>query len=129
MDCMGEFLDSTSISSDGAALRERMHRDGYLFIRELLPASAVLSVRRRLLAKAAPRPSQCCTGDDLGCLRCAARRTFTGCGYGHGAGRRSVLFSLRSGSLTVALNVGMVRFSRRIGPAVASWLSWWRHHR
>ncbi len=53
MDGMGGFLDSTSISSDGAALRERMHRDGYLFIRELLPANAVLSVRRRLLAKAA----------------------------------------------------------------------------
>ena len=52
MDGMGEFIDSTSLSGDGAALRARMHRDGYLFIKALLPAAAVQSVRRRLLAKA-----------------------------------------------------------------------------
>ncbi len=48
-----EFLDSTPILEDGAALRQRLDRDGYLFVRSLLPADVILSVRRRLLAKAA----------------------------------------------------------------------------
>lgn len=53
MEELGEFLDSTSICDDGAALRARIDRDGYLFIQGLLPAAAVRSVRSRLLAKAA----------------------------------------------------------------------------
>jgi len=53
MDEFGEFLDSTPIIEDGAALRERMARDGYLFVRALLPAETVLEVRRRLLTLAA----------------------------------------------------------------------------
>jgi Phytanoyl-CoA dioxygenase (PhyH) len=48
-----EFLDSTGLLNDGRALRERLDRDGYLFIRGLLPARTILGVRERLLAKAA----------------------------------------------------------------------------
>jgi hypothetical protein len=47
-----DFLDSTGLQGDGPALRARLNRDGYLFIRGLLPAQAILSVRERLLAKA-----------------------------------------------------------------------------
>ena len=43
------FVDSTEIAGDGAALGERMARDGYLFVRGLLPRAAVLDVRRQLL--------------------------------------------------------------------------------
>lgn len=50
---MAEFLDSTGSLDDGAALQARMKRDGYLFIRGLLPAEAVRRVRSRLLAKSA----------------------------------------------------------------------------
>lgn len=48
-----DFLDSTGILGDGPALRARLDRDGYLFIRGLLPAQTILAVRERLLAKAA----------------------------------------------------------------------------
>jgi len=48
-----DFLDSTGLIDDGPALRQRLDRDGYLFVRGLLPAEAVRSVRQRLLAKAA----------------------------------------------------------------------------
>jgi hypothetical protein len=48
-----DFLDSTGLLGDGPGLRGRLDRDGYLFIRELLPAPTVLSVRERLLGKAA----------------------------------------------------------------------------
>lgn len=48
-----DFLDSTGVIDDGPALKARLERDGYLFIRGLLPAEAIRSVRRRLLAKAA----------------------------------------------------------------------------
>ena len=47
-----DFLDSTDVRSDGPALRARLDRDGYLFIRGLLPAQLILAVRERLLAKA-----------------------------------------------------------------------------
>ena len=50
---MREFLDSTELMDDGQALAERLERDGYLFLRGLLPRGAVMDVRRRLLAKAA----------------------------------------------------------------------------
>ena len=53
MDAVGDFLDSTDLIGDGPALGERLGRDGYLFIRGLLPREAVLEVRRRLLEKAA----------------------------------------------------------------------------
>ena len=53
MDAVGDFLDSTDLIGDGPALAGRLGRDGYLFIRGLLPREAVLEVRRRLLEKAA----------------------------------------------------------------------------
>ena len=53
MDAVGEFLDSTDLIGDGPALAGRLRRDGYLFLRGLLPRDAVLEVRRRLLEKAA----------------------------------------------------------------------------
>jgi hypothetical protein len=48
-----DFLDSGDLVEDGTALRARLKRDGYLFIRGLLPADAIRNVRSRLLAKAA----------------------------------------------------------------------------
>jgi hypothetical protein len=48
-----DFLDSTPIRDDAEALRARLRRDGYLFIRGVLPRDRVLDVRARLLAKAA----------------------------------------------------------------------------
>ncbi len=48
-----DFLDSTAIRNDGAALKVRLERDGYLFIRGLLPREAIMAVRKRLLEKAA----------------------------------------------------------------------------
>jgi hypothetical protein len=48
-----DFLDSTDLLNDGRTLRVRLDRDGYLFIRDLLPARAILAVRERLLAEAA----------------------------------------------------------------------------
>ena len=48
-----EFLDSTELATDGAALRARLDRDGYLFIRGLIPAATIEAVRARLLRRAA----------------------------------------------------------------------------
>jgi len=48
-----DFLDSTGLLDDARALHARLVRDGYLFIRDLLPAQAIFSVRERLLTKAA----------------------------------------------------------------------------
>jgi hypothetical protein len=48
-----DFFDSTGLLADGYALRTRLDRDGYLFIRSLLPTQTILAVRERLLAKAA----------------------------------------------------------------------------
>ncbi len=50
---MPNFLDSTHLMEKGPALAERLARDGYLFLRGLLPRGTVLRVRRRLLEKAA----------------------------------------------------------------------------
>lgn len=47
------FTDSTAIARDGEALAERIARDGYLFIRGLLPRDDVETVRRRFLEIAA----------------------------------------------------------------------------
>src|SRR3954447_12074935 len=48
-----DFLDSTDLLNDGPVLRARLARDGYLFIRNLLPAQTIRAVRERLLVKAA----------------------------------------------------------------------------
>ncbi|MDE0049302.1 MAG: phytanoyl-CoA dioxygenase family protein [Rhodospirillales bacterium] len=53
MDAVRSFLNSTGLIGDGPALAERLHRDGYLFLRGLLPRAAVLEVRLRLLENAA----------------------------------------------------------------------------
>jgi ectoine hydroxylase-related dioxygenase (phytanoyl-CoA dioxygenase family) len=47
------FVDSTDVFMNGAALTERLDRDGYLFLRGVLPRDEVLAVRRQLLAKTA----------------------------------------------------------------------------
>jgi len=48
-----EFLDSTDLAADGPALRARLDRDGYLFLRGLIPAETIHAVRARLLRQAA----------------------------------------------------------------------------
>ena len=48
-----DFLDSTHLMEKGPAMAERLARDGYLFLRGLLPRETALEVRRRLLRKAA----------------------------------------------------------------------------
>ena len=47
------FLDSTEFATDGAELARRMERDGYLFVRGLLPRAEVLALRRQFLERAA----------------------------------------------------------------------------
>ncbi len=47
---MQPFLDSTDVLQDGAELQQRMTRDGYLFIRRLLPPAVVESLRLQILA-------------------------------------------------------------------------------
>jgi len=49
---MQPFLDSTDIQHDGAALSERMDRDGYLFIHSLLPTDVLENLRLLCLAVA-----------------------------------------------------------------------------
>jgi len=46
---MQTFVDSTTIITDGPALAERMDRDGYLFIRGLVPAEDVRNVGAQFL--------------------------------------------------------------------------------
>ena len=46
---MKPFLDSTEHIEDGAELSLRMKRDGYLFIRDLLPADVLEELRLRFL--------------------------------------------------------------------------------
>ena len=53
METYPDFLDSTDLLPDGRALRGRLDRDGYIFVRGLLPARTILSVRERPLARAA----------------------------------------------------------------------------
>ncbi len=53
MNSYPDFFNSTDLAADGNALRETLARDGYLFIRGLLPIATIQDVRGRLLAKAA----------------------------------------------------------------------------
>ena len=48
-DRLRPFRDSTSLADDGPALFERAQRDGYLFLRGLLPVRTLELVRRRFL--------------------------------------------------------------------------------
>lgn len=50
---MKPFLDSSGVIGDGPELARRMKRDGYLFVRGLLPAEPVESLRRQFLEIAA----------------------------------------------------------------------------
>ena len=50
---MRAFLDSTEHFDDAAELKRRLDRDGYIFIRGLLPRADVLDVRRKGLEVAA----------------------------------------------------------------------------
>ena len=43
------LVESNDLLTQPSALLRRLHRDGYLFIRELLPRADVLDVRRRVL--------------------------------------------------------------------------------
>ena len=44
---MQTFADSTGLIGNGPALAERMRRDGYLFLRGLLPAEAIAAVQQQ----------------------------------------------------------------------------------
>lgn len=46
------FTDSTDALGDGQALARNLDRDGYLFLRRVLPRDEVLSLRRKLLERA-----------------------------------------------------------------------------
>ena len=45
---MNPFVDSTALVGDGAALAERMRRDGYLFLRGLLPPDEIRALQRQI---------------------------------------------------------------------------------
>lgn len=47
---MQPFLNSTDVLNDGPELRRRMQRDGYLFLRGLLPTAVVEGLRLQILA-------------------------------------------------------------------------------
>ena len=49
---MKPFKDSTDIAGDGSLLRQRMHEDGYLFIRSLLPGKILEALRLAFLLTA-----------------------------------------------------------------------------
>ena len=46
---MKPFVDSTSVVSDGSELKRRMDRDGYLYVRSLLPGKLLEALRLRWL--------------------------------------------------------------------------------
>ena len=48
-DGLRAFRDSTELSQDGPALRNRMSRDGYVLVRHLLPVDQVAALRRLCL--------------------------------------------------------------------------------
>ena len=80
---MKPFVDSSDILMDGAALDRRMKRDGYLFIKGLLPRDVIADLRRRFmdivadagwlrpgtpLDEALVKPEAACTDPDPRCL-------------------------------------------------------------
>ena len=46
---MNPFLDSTDFLHEGDELRRRMERDGYLFVRGLLPTAVIEALRKQIL--------------------------------------------------------------------------------
>ncbi|HTN12568.1 MAG TPA: hypothetical protein VL154_16480, partial [Acetobacteraceae bacterium] len=47
---MHDFIDSTGISDDAAALTARMRRDGYLLLRNLIPVAEIAALQRQIAA-------------------------------------------------------------------------------
>jgi hypothetical protein len=45
-----DFIDSTGISDDAAALTARMRRDGYLLLRNLIPVAEIAALQRQIAA-------------------------------------------------------------------------------
>lgn len=45
---MNPFVDSTALTNDGPALAERMRRDGYLFLRGLVPQADIAALQRQI---------------------------------------------------------------------------------
>ena len=50
---LNPFIDSTEVQGDGAELNRRMAQHGYLFVRQLLPADLLETLRKQLLELAA----------------------------------------------------------------------------
>jgi len=48
-----KFTDSTDVLMNGPALAERLDRDGYIFLRGVLPRDEIMALRRQLLGLAA----------------------------------------------------------------------------
>ena len=46
---MYPFLDSSDVIDNGAELAARMERDGYLFVRGLMPADVLENLRLQIL--------------------------------------------------------------------------------
>ncbi|MDP6517183.1 MAG: phytanoyl-CoA dioxygenase family protein [Alphaproteobacteria bacterium] len=46
---MGDLVDSSDLVMDGPALSRRIKRDGYLFVRQLLPRETIADLRRQCL--------------------------------------------------------------------------------
>ena len=68
--CWGQLRDSSAIATDGAALRERMREDGYLFLPGLLPRAHVLEARA-VVAHRLEKAGFLVPGSDP--MRCIAR--------------------------------------------------------
>ena len=86
---MKPFVDSSDIVHDGGALDQRMKRDGYLFIKDLLPREVIAGLRRQFMEivaeagwlkpgtaidDAVVRPEAACTDPDPRCLEVLKRQ-------------------------------------------------------
>ena len=81
----GFLRESNDIFQDGAALRERMRDDGYLFVRDALDRDVVLGARRELLEKLASVDEVDASGDVMEAL--ATGRSSRGKVDGHAFNR------------------------------------------
>jgi hypothetical protein len=52
-DLLGELRDSTALRADGAALRDRLAADGYVFVREAVPREPARAARAEALSRLA----------------------------------------------------------------------------
>lgn len=67
-DAFGELLDSSGIAFDAVALRERMARDGYLFLPGLLDRAEVLEARRIVAERLQQKELLRADSDPMECL-------------------------------------------------------------